>query len=105
MGEENIVHSIVHAFAEFASEDTPLEGKKVRIGDIVGKEITVLKHKITKSKRNEGGLCLYMQFVLNEELCLLFSGSLVLQDLCDKYAGQMPFRTTVKQIDRFYTFS
>ena len=95
----------IHSFSDFADARMALAGKKVRMEQILNKHITVRGHKVIASKRNSGANCLYLQFEMDGELCILFTGSAVLIDQCEKYAEQIPFQTTIIQIDKYFTFS
>ena len=94
-------------FSDFAEEDGPLEGEKVRIDSILNQEILVTGHKIKKSKYTKEGAeqCLTVQFQIDENTKIFFTGSNVLIEQLEKYGHEMPFVATVKKIDRYYTFS
>ncbi len=59
------------------------EGKKISIGKILNKVITIHDYKITKSKYpDEGnGKCLHMQIEYEGEKRVIFTGSVPLQDM------------------------
>ncbi|MCL2331075.1 MAG: hypothetical protein FWC61_00840 [Proteobacteria bacterium] len=95
----------MHQFSDFAEVRGGLDGRKRRIEEILNKEIVVRGHKIIPSKRNDGEKCLQLQFETDDELCILFTGSAVLIDQCEKYGGKIPFRATIKKIDKYFTFS
>lgn len=94
-------------FASFAKDQLPMPGVKRRVDDILNKKILVVDFKIRKSKRREGTDCLQLQFLLDGEVCILFSGSSVLMDQVniawEKNKG--PFYTTIIKIDKYYSFS
>jgi len=94
-------------FSDFAEEDGPLEGNKVRIESILNQEILITGYKIKKSKYKKEGMeqCLTVQFEIDENKKIFFTGSNVLIDQLEKYGHEIPFMTTVKKIDRYYTFS
>jgi len=95
-------------FSDFADEDGPLEGPKVRIDEIVNNEIEVTGYKIRKSKydKNLSGKYLTVQFEIESgEKRVFFTGSNVLIEQMKKYSNQVPFLTTIKKIDRYYIFT
>ncbi len=94
-------------FNEFSKESVPLEGEKRKIEDIINQEILVLQYKVQNSRfdKNNSPHCLMMQFELKGLKCVLFTGSNVLIDQIKRYEGELPFYTTMKKIDRYYTFT
>lgn len=86
-------------FSDFATEARPLDGKKVRIDDILNLEILITGHALKNSKypKNVSGLCLTIQFRLDGELCVTFTGSDVLIDQFKKYGDNIPFVATIKK--------
>ncbi|MDR0803875.1 MAG: hypothetical protein LBO08_02175 [Rickettsiales bacterium] len=94
----------IHSFSDFA-DTTHFAGKKKRIEDILDRPILVRGAKIIASKRNAGTQCLQLQFELDSELFVLFSGSAVLLDQCQKYSDKMPFHTKIIKCDKYFSFS
>jgi len=94
-------------FSDFAEEQSRLEGGKVKLKDILNKEITVTGYKIKKSNytKTSGDQYLTLQFEINGDKRIFFTGSGVLIEQIEKYADKIPFVATVKQIDKYYTFS
>ena len=94
-------------FNEFARENMPLEGNKVKLDDIVNREITVLDYRVKDShyKKANCELCMTLQFRLDDKISVMFTGSNVLRDQIEKYKTEIPFITTIKKIDRYYTFT
>jgi hypothetical protein len=94
-------------FSDFAIEQQPLDGEKSKIVDILDKEILVVGHALKKSKygKNDSGFCLTIQYELDEKRFICFTGSDVLIEQFKKYAEHIPFLTTVKRIDKYFTLS
>jgi hypothetical protein len=94
-------------FKDFAKEHVPLDGAKLRIDDILNKEITVIGFRIRDSKFNKTNqpTCLTIQFILGDERHVVFTGSQVLLDQCKSYEAELPFMTTVKRIERYFSFT
>lgn len=104
---EKINTSDCPSFATFAKDQLPMPGVKKRIDEVINKKLLIVDFKIRKSKRREGTECLQLQFVLNGEVCVLFTGSSVLIDqvsvAAEKNQGQ--FYATIIKIDKYYSFS
>lgn len=94
-------------FNEFSKESIPLEGDKIRLEDILNQEILVMDYSVKTSRfnKNNNSKCLTLQFELGEKRYVLFTGSNVLIDQTERYKEELPFLTTIKKIDRYYTFS
>jgi len=94
-------------FSEFARENMPLEGSKLKLDEVVNREITVTDYRIKDSryKKDSAPRCLTLQFSLDSKKYILFTGSNVLVDQIDKYKAEIPFITTIKKIDKYYTFT
>ena len=46
-----------------------------------------------------------LQFKLNREEKILFTGSKVLMNQIEKYKDELPFIAIIKKINKFYTFT
>lgn len=94
-------------FSDFAEGDGPLEGDKVKIDSILNQEILITGYKIRNSKYRKEGTEQYLtiQFQIDEHERILFTGSNVLIDQLEKYKDNLPFYTTIKKVDRYYTFT
>lgn len=94
-------------FADFNTDIKPLDGEKVRLDDVVNIEVTVIGCNIRKSKygKNASGKCLALQIEFGGSRRVAFTGSDVLINQMEKYGDQIPFLTTIRKIDRYYTFS
>lgn len=91
-------------FSDFSSENTTLEGEKTKIHDILNKEIVVTGFRILNGKF-ETEKVLQLQFELNKNKHILFTGSEVLRNQIEKYNDQIPFETTIIKPHKYYTFS
>ena len=92
-------------FSEFAEEAKHFEGDKKKIEEILNKEILILDFKIKESKQRKDTLYATIQFKLEDKIYILFTGSSVIIDQLTKYKDNIPFFTTIKKIDKYYTFS
>lgn len=92
-------------FSEFAKEQLPMPGVKKRLDEILGKQITVVDYRLRKSKHRDGSQCLQLQFLLDDEICILFTGSSVLINQIERNIGQIPFDGIISKVDRYYSFT
>lgn len=97
-------------FSDFAAHEGPLEGKKVRIDDVLNVEVLITAYRLKESKyqRTSAPDCLTIQFEYPdrpEEKHVIFTGSTVLCDQMRKYKEHLPFLATIKKIDRYFTLT
>ena len=90
----------MHRFSDFAQ--SPLDGDKMSIDDLIDKEISVLKFNVKKSKFE--GKLLTVQFELNGVKHVLMTGSGVLLQQLEDNADKLPFLATIQKIDKYYSF-
>lgn len=95
-------------FSDFADEPKPLDGEKIKIDEILNREVEVTGYKIGNSQysKNKSGKYLTLQ-VVAEGLGtrIVFSGSDVLIGQVEKYGHEIPFLTVIKKINRYYTLT
>jgi hypothetical protein len=91
-------------FSDFANEDIVLDGAKVPIDSILNTEILITGFRLGSSKYQEGRY-VTIQFVVDNERRIVFTGSQVVADQVQRYQEHIPFLTTVKKINRYYTLS
>lgn len=98
-------------FSEFAEDDEkPIEGEKVRIESILNKPIILTAFKIRNSKYKKENCtqCATVQFYEIESPSrkeIFFTGSNVVISMLEKYGDKIPFETTIKKIDKYYTLT
>ena len=92
-------------FSDFAEETKVFDGDKKKIEDVLNQEILVVDFKVKSSKHKQGSLYATIQFKLGDTNHIVFTGSGVLIDQLEKYKDSLPFYTTIKKIDRYYTFT
>ena len=92
-------------FGDFAEETTPFEGDKIKIDDLLNKELLILGFKIRDSKQKPDTIYATIQLKLNDKENILFTASQVIIDQLNKYKENIPFHATIRKIDRYYTFS
>jgi hypothetical protein len=91
-------------FSDFSEEEVGLEGDKKKIEEILNTEILVIGYRIGKSKY-KGKEYLTLQFENGGNKYIVFSGSEVLMKQALKYADKIPFHTTVKKVNEYYTMT
>ena len=94
-------------FSDFATDSNTVTGDKIKIEEVLNKEIEVLGYKITDSKYPKHGndKVLTLHFKLNSTDRILFTGSNVLLEQAEKYKSEMPFIAKIIKVDKYYTFS
>lgn len=94
-------------FSDFSKEQEVLDGDKVKLDSILNQEITIIGYSVKKSQyeKNKSGDYLTVQFEMNGEKQIFFTGSDVLIDQLNRYREEIPFITTIKKINRYYTLS
>jgi len=97
----------VKKFSEFSTEDQPLDGRKSRMDDILNQKIIVTGFSIKTSKyrKNVTGKYLTLQFEMNNETQIIFTGSDVLIGQMERYGEEIPFAAVIKKINRYYTLT
>lgn len=92
-------------FSDFAKPSGILTGDKIRINDILGKEIEVIGYKISDSKQKLGTKYLTLQIRVNGQERVLFTGSNILIEQIEQYGHEIPFWTKIERVNRFFTFT
>ncbi len=91
-------------FSDFSREDVVLDGTKVTIDSILNKEILVTGFRLGSSKYQDGKY-VTIQFEVDGERLIVFTGSQVIADQIQRYQEHIPFFTKIKKINRYYTLS
>jgi len=97
----------VKNFGDFATEEQPLDGDKERIDNILNRLILVTGFRVKNSQysKNESGKYLTLQFSIENQTKIIFTGSDVLIGQLERYANEIPFKATIKKINRYYTLT
>lgn len=91
-------------FSDFAEAPRVLDGEKIKIEDVLNREVTVVGFRVAKGK-HKTARCLTLQVEVNGEHRVVFTGSEVLISQMEKYGGECPFVSIIRKVDRFYTLS
>lgn len=94
-------------FSDFSNSNITVTGEKIKIESVLDKEIEVINYSIedSKFKKDDTDKLLTLQFKLNREEKILFTGSKVLMNQIEKYKDELPFIAIIKKINKFYTFT
>jgi hypothetical protein len=91
-------------FADPDEDEDPLDGEKIKIFDIVNKEILILNFNIRRSKIKEGNYVI-IQFELEGEKHVIFTTATRLMKKLERHKEKMPYRVTVIRKYKYYTMS
>ena len=93
-------------FKDFAKEKI-LDGEKLRIDEVINEEIEVINYSVKTSKyqKNSSGKYLTLQIIRNNRKYVIFTGSDVLIEQMEKYGNEIPFCTTIRKINRYYSLT
>lgn len=86
-------------------ESVSLQGDKIKISKVLNKPIKIHKYKIGPSKFCEkgNGKCLHIQIEIDNEMRVVFTGSINLQEMIEKVPkDKFPFNTTIVKNDERY---
>lgn len=88
-------------------EEKILDGDKIKMDDVLNKEIEVLAYRITASRysKNKNGECLTLQIQDGGKKRVIFTGSDVLIEQLKKYESHLPFTATIRKINKYYTLT
>ena len=94
-------------FSDFAEEEAALSGEKIKIDDVIGKDIIITGFKVTTSKykKSNAESCLKLQFKMGGVEYVLFTGSNILIEQIQKYKEHVPFSAQIKCVDKYFTLT
>lgn len=90
-------------FEDFSKEEI-LDGDKIKLEDILNKEVKVINHSVKSSKLKDGKY-LTLQIEFNDKKHVIFTGSEVLIKQIEKYKNEIPFLATIRKINKYYSFT
>lgn len=92
-------------FSDFAKSEVAMNGDKIKIGEVLGREVIVNSYKIGKSIY-EDKQCLTLQIELDGCSRIIFTGSTVLIDQSKRFESEMPFIAKIEKVNnKFYSFA
>ena len=92
-------------FSDFARHSLPMPGTKKQLNDVINREIFITDFRLRNSTQRPNSECLQLQFMMDGEICVLFTGSAVLISQLKESESHIPFSTTIKKVDRYYSFA
>lgn len=96
-------------FSDFNTNSKVYDGKKKSIEAIINKEILIKSFKLANSKyKTKEYATVQFNDLSSEdkiENFIFFTGSGVIMDQLTQNKEHLPFLTTIKKIDKYYTFS
>lgn len=100
----------MNKFSDFAQEELQFSGDKVAIDKLVNIPILVKDYRLNESKykKTNAEKCMTIQFEYKDKVGVnhvVFTGSMVLINQCEKYQDKMPFETTIIKVNKYYSFS
>ena len=102
---KNIDFEKCENFSDFAGAKMPMPGEKKYLRQVLDKKITVVDFRVMASKKRQNTKCLQIQFLMDGEVYVAFTGSGVLLDQIQAFQDKLPFTTTIKKIDDYFTFA
>ena len=91
-------------FSDFA-EKRHFDGDKISLEEILNQEITIFRFRVQSSKKREDSQYATIQIEVHGEKRIVFTGSSVIIEQLEKYRDRMPFLTTIKRINKFFTLT
>lgn len=97
----------VKRFSDFAKDEIPFDGTKVKIEEVLNEEITVLGFDIRTSRYASSNSPRYLKIHCEKDGArhVIFTGSTILCGQAERYASEVPFVTVIKKIDKYYSFT
>ncbi len=94
-------------FADISDGDDfgAIAGRKMKINDILGRDIIITGFQTAPSRKKADAQCVTIQFLMDGELRIVWTGSLVLQRLLKKYADKIPFQTRIQRANEALVFA
>lgn len=89
-------------------DSAPFVGDKIKINRVLNKEIEVIDFELNESKFQSGKnrKCLKLQIRFDDELRVIFTGSVLLIKAMQKVKKEMlPFKATIIETNGFYQFT
>lgn len=92
------------SFNEFAREDCQMVGEKKKLDCVLNKKILITNFRLNKSHYKDSNY-LTIQYKLDGNTYITFTGSEVLAKQLEKYKDKLPFYATVVKIGKYYSLS
>lgn len=103
MEDDNTTTDIAR-FSDFADHGGRLDGEKVKIDEIVGRELIIRDFCVRPSRYNNDYLTIQFQYDEDGENHVVFTGSTVLSEQLKQYSEKLPFVAAIQKIGKYYSF-
>lgn len=90
-------------FSDIAKDDVMLVGEKMKMHDVIGKEIEIVAFTTLNPKYDK--LCTKIQFKLDDKLCYVFTGSSIITGQLERHKDDLPFLAVIEKMDRCLTLT
>ncbi len=80
----------------------PIPGRKIRLSEVLGRDIIITGFQSVPSRKKQDARCITIQFLMDGELRILWTGSVVLERLLCKYIEKIPFRTKIQRCNEAF---
>jgi hypothetical protein len=91
-------------FADFADHGGRLDGEKLKIEEVLGKELIILSFSVRPSRYENDYLTIQFQYETGGEHHVVFTGSTVLSEQLKQYSEKLPFAAAIQKIGKYYSF-
>lgn len=90
-------------FSDIAKDDIMLVGEKMKMENVIGKEIEIVAFAVINSKYTK--LCTKIQFEYEGKTYFVFTGSSIITGQLEKHKDDLPFIATIAKMDRCLTLT
>lgn len=90
-------------YSDFAKDRNILDGDKLSILEVINREVLLIGYRLTDGKYKNK--CLTLHIELEGIRYIIFTSSTILTEQVESYKGEIPYLTTIKKIDKYYTFT
>ena len=95
----------MNAFSDFHL-DAVLDGRKVSINNVLGKQLIVLGYAERNSRfaKSNDGTYIILQIEIDGERLVVFTAASIIRDQLNKYRDKLPFKATIVFNGKYYSF-
>jgi len=95
---------VLHKFSDINKGCLIMAGEKIKIGEVLDRDIQVISYKVSKSKYKKDEPLLTLNIIIEGTPRIIFTGSKILRQQCEEYDNHMPFETKIRNFNKCYTF-
>ncbi|MCQ2608559.1 MAG: hypothetical protein MJ197_07735 [Bacteroidales bacterium] len=97
------MNNTIKRFSDIAKDDIMLVGEKMKMENVIDKEIEIIAFAVINSKYTK--LCTKIQFVYENKTYFVFTGSSIITGQLEKHKDDLPFLATIAKMDRCLTLT